>query len=273
VHREPGHALAWTRIASLRLQLHEFDGLQKVADRLIALGEDTEEWTLFKGHVLRRQGRFELAIEQYGSVVPSRCDARLHRAHTLRRLGRYAESVAEYDWLLNMASMGTQDVWHRYQRATPLWILGHREQAMDDYRQVRLQLGRPFYADARRFLILMEMGRGQEARAVIDAALNEASDAWLSQIFMCLAGQRAPQQLVAAAARNNLEQLCEAYYYAGEVCLLKADVAQARQYFRQCVETGVRYDRDTSFDTPMNEFELAEWRLRALDHATSAEIS
>ncbi len=264
VKRDPTHALAWIRIAYLRLQLGDFDGLPDVADRLVQLGEDPSEWTIFKGHVLRHQGRFRDAIEEYTLVVPDRPDARLHRAHTLRRIGRYEEGVADYTALL-ATSQGTQDVWHRYQRATPLWILGRREEAIEDYRQVRAQLGRPCYADARRYLILMELGRREEAAAIIDAALNDADEAWLSQIFRCLSGSQTPRELTAFAARNNLEQLCEAYYYAGEVCLLHRHVEQARRFFEQCVATGVRYDRDTQFDTPMNEFELAEWRLRSLD--------
>ena len=64
-----------------------------------------------------------------------------------------------------------------------------------------------------------------------------------------------------ASRRKNLEQLCEAYYYAGEVCLLADATGRGRGYFAQCVDTGLLYDPNTEIATPMNEFELARWRL------------
>ena len=74
-----------------------------------------------------------------------------------------------------------------------------------------------------------------------------------------------PDELIAdGRARNNAEQLCEAYYYAGEVCLLANRPSAACQWFEQCVRTGVSSDADTELGTPMNEFELAEWRLETV---------
>ena len=72
-------------------------------------------------------------------------------------------------------------------------------------------------------------------------------------------------ELVAdGTSRNNLEWLCEAYYYAGEVCLLSGRQAEARKWFESCVRTGLKFDPDTELGTPMNEYELAQWRLESL---------
>jgi len=130
---------------------------------------------------------------------------------------------------------------------------------------VRGTLGYPFFGEARRFLILCELGRQDEAREVLDTARREVQDDWLRQIFRCLAGELAPDQLIAyIATSDNPEQICEAYYYAGEVSLLVGNRQQARQWFQKAVDTGVELDRDTKVLTPMNEYELAQWRLSKL---------
>ena len=85
------------------------------------------------------------------------------------------------------------------------------------------------------------------------------------QVFRCLAGEMSPGELVADGdARKNLELLCEAYYYAGEACLLANRPGEARKWFEQCVQTHLAYDPDAATGTPMNEYELAEWRLGTL---------
>jgi lipoprotein NlpI len=87
----------------------------------------------------------------------------------------------------------------------------------------------------------------------------------LRQLFRCLAGELTPEELIAdAAGRNNREQLCEAYYYAGEACLVSDQLAEARTWFGLCVDTGVEFDLDAFPLTPMNEYELAQWRLKSL---------
>ena len=68
-----------------------------------------------------------------------------------------------------------------------------------------------------------------------------------------------------ATARGNSERRCEAHYYAGEVYRLAGDLKRAQLCFEQCVRTGVRYDLDTLSLNPMNEWELARWRLEQLE--------
>jgi len=261
VQRDPGHRLAWERLTYLRLLIGDFDGALQGTDRLIQLGGKSREWIILRGHVLARQGRLGEAVADY-----TRADAYLFRAHAYRRLRRYAEAVDDYTRCLSLEPISSgPNVWAHYQRATPLWILGRTDEALADYRQVRSVLGHPFYGDAREFIILCDVGRQQEAEEGLAASLEAAPDPWLAQIFRCLAGNVTPEDLVAQATANGgLKKQCEAYYYAGEACRLAGRQPEARRFFAACVETGLIYDPDVGQETPMNEYELAQWRLESL---------
>jgi serine/threonine protein kinase len=272
VARDPTHRLAWRRLTYLRCQTDDLEGAFQGAERLIALGDKPQgrwshtwpaHWLTFKGHILLRQGAVREAIDQY-----SQAEDYVHRAHAYRRLREYDLAVADYTRIIEGYRRFREEsaaVWCIYQRATPLWILGRTEEALRDYRDVRRLLGRPSYGDARAFLILREQGRVPEANDLLAAALRDVADAWLREILRCLAGELTPEALVAEAeARGNAEQLCEACYYAGEVCLLNGQPAEARTWFERCVATALTYDPDAGVETPMNEYELAQWRLETL---------
>ncbi len=270
VEREPSLAMAWARLTYLSAQTGDLGAAVHGADKLIELAGamrgaarqlEVHRWTLFKARVLARQGHFHRAIDTLGPIGPSS-----PRAHAYRRLGEYEKAVADYTHVIEHESDVMDTAWQYYQRATVLWILGRVEEALADYRRVRVRLARPFYSDARAFLVLNELGRPHEANDTLNAALRSVENpSWLRQIFRCLAGELTPGDLVAdGIARNDPELLCEAYYYAGEVCLLNGRPADARTWFERCVQTGVEFDPDTLPGTPMNEYELAEWRLRTL---------
>jgi len=276
VNRDPTHTLAWQRLTCLRLKVDDLAGALRAADKLIEVGAGAAEWIVFKGNVLARQGRFEDAIECYGRAIAAggtHANVYSFRAHAHRRLRQYEQAVADYTRALGLEGEVMANVWNCYQRATPLWMLGRTDEAVADYRRVRIALGRPFYSDARWYLILRQRGEDSEADEVLHAALRDIGPQypWLRQIFRCLAGELTPEELIAdAAGRNDREQLCEAYYYAGEVCLLANQTSEARKWLELCVETGVQFDLDVFSLTPMNEYELAQWRLESLPAAAPA---
>jgi tetratricopeptide (TPR) repeat protein len=260
VQQQSSHILAWDRLTWLRLNAGDLTGALAGADKLIELGEGAEKWTLFKGVVFAKQGDFRRAIEQYRRV-----NNQVYLAHAYRHAREYEKAVECYDNVLENWGEKPGAVWHYYHRITPLWILGRTDEALRDCERVRILLGRPSYSDARRFLILRAHGRDREAQRVLDAALRDVKEDWLRRIFRCLAGELSPDELVAdGIAGNNPEQLCEAYYYAGEVFLLAGEREVARKRFKQCVRTGVQFDPDAAMGTPMNEYELAQWRLETL---------
>ena len=95
----------------------------------------------------------------------------------------------------------------------------------------------------------------KELRAARRTAM---SGSWVKRILDCAAGEHTPEELVRLADSTDREQVCEAYYYAGEVSLLRGEIEQARQWFRKCVATGLVFDPTTFPPEAMNE-ELHTW--------------
>jgi len=266
VARDPAHVLGWWRLAELDVRHGRLDDALQVAEQLIRLEPDTPLPLHFKGQVLIRRHDFQHAIDIQTRVLrdyPAELAAYAYRAHAYRRLRNYDAALADYEQVLasETTQPGTIQVWVRYQRATVLWMAGRAEEAAADCQRVRALLGRPHYADARRFLILCESGRREEADGVLAAAAREADDPWLAKIFACLGGCLSAEQLAQDADPNRPAQVCEACYYAGEACRLQGESARAREWFERCVQTGVEFDPSTLQFVPMNEYELAEWRL------------
>jgi len=278
VQRDPRYVFAWERLTGLCLLLENLDRALDGAERLIELDASADRWALVKARILAKQRRYDEAIVQYSALISANKEvtAAYHgRAHIYRRLGMYEQAVADYTQELEtLAAEGPRNtVWVYYQRAAPLWILGRTDEAERDYRRFRELYLAPSYADARLYIMLQDDGRGTEMEEVLKSALRYiADDPWLTKIFECLKGDLAPDTLIEdARAGDDPERLCEGYYYAGEVYRLSGDVGKARECFESCVRTGLEWDPD-AFLEPMNEYELAQWRLdqlTSLDGATS----
>ncbi len=277
--RDGEHTLAWTRMAFLCLRTEDFDGAMEAARKLIDLGGDSEGWTMFEAHVLTTQGRYREAVEKYTQVVQrGSTSAQPYRSRALAYLclKEYGKAIEDYSATLRISD---DEPWEYYQRATVLWIEDRLSEAADDYRQFIRMKEHSLYADARLFLVLREQARllgvqGREADAqrllseadeVLEAARRGAVPGrWLARIFQCLSGELAPSDLVEAADKTNPEQVCESFYYAGELCLLKQRPQQARTWFQKCVGTGMAFDQQEFPPDPMNEYHLACWRLDLL---------
>jgi len=275
VERDSGHALALSRLARLQTQLDQLDEALATARRLVQVQPADLDARLLEAEVLLRRHAFKLVVDICTEVLQAHPDfqiARVYRAHAYRRLKRFDLALADYDALMapGTARPGTVPIWYCYQRAAVLWMMGRATDALADYEQVHAVVGRPHYADARRAVILHELDRDTEALLVLDEAIRQTDEPWLAQILACLAGRTAPAELVQAAegmaptAPGVRARTCEAFYYAGETCLWRGEHSAARAWFQRCLQTGVEFDPGVFRPTPMNEYELAEWRLANL---------
>ncbi|HUU83918.1 MAG TPA: serine/threonine-protein kinase [Phycisphaerae bacterium] len=295
VSADAGYALGWERLAHVCLRAaredregrtEAYDLSREAAGKLIELGANRARWTRFIGHTYTYQGRCDEGVEQYTRLL--RLRPRWHSTYRWRGAANlcrkhYSEAAADY----SEAISGTQgeDHWDFYNRATPLWIVGQREEAAADYRAFLERRGYHMYADARLYLVLCDQARHLEeegkkaeaarARQQAQEALQDLRPAqgWQANILACLRGERTPDELVGAADRSNREEMCEAYYYAGEACLLDNEIDKAQQWFQRCVDNGPVFDEDEFPPVPMNEYHLALWRLESLSGDSPAEAT
>jgi tetratricopeptide (TPR) repeat protein len=283
VQRDPMHRMAWHRLAHLQEHQQQYDDALASAQALMELGDRRTFWLRFQGKILARQGRYEEAIkrfDQFIELAPSNPLGYAHRATAYLCLEAFAKAADDYGTAARLnPPTGT---WERYKRATPLWILGRLEEAEEDYRVACRVLNRPSCADARLSFLLHQKARlleaqgnateaeatRREAGEIVRRARERAEPAsWLRTMFDCLAGDLTPAQLVEASragASSNDKRLCEAHYYAAEVCLLCGQTNEAQAWFEKCVGTGLVLDPDEASLDPMNEYHLARWRLDRL---------
>jgi tetratricopeptide (TPR) repeat protein/predicted Ser/Thr protein kinase len=285
ITRSGADELAWQRFTNLCAYTNDDEGVLRGTAVLIARGQHIARWMLVRANALARAGQYAEALAEYDAVIRAHDDyeahARLYRGHACRRIGEYAKAVEDYTTVIKLAAeqrpppnpaapalsgeLGAA-LWACYHRATALWMSGDAAGAIADYQRIRPTLGRSFYSDARLYVILRDEGRAAEGAAVLARARADVTrdDPWLKAVFDCLAGEIPPAQLIAdALGRTNRQHHCEAYYYAGETYRLAGELDKARQCFEDCLHTGVAYDPENPLE-PMNEYELAGWRLKQL---------
>ena len=181
----------------------------------------------------------------------------------------YEGAEADYSRVIEiLGPESPSSAWVFYHRGTLNWMLNRPEKADADYASAFRLLTFPTYANARRFLILQDLGRPSGADSCLAVARRTLENQpWLGQILNCLAGELSPNDLVAAA--ENPGQRCEAAYYAAEMNRLQGDIDKANELYRDCLAQGVQTDPNLFWE-PMSEYELARWRL---DETTNANNS
>ncbi|MFH1419380.1 MAG: serine/threonine-protein kinase [Planctomycetota bacterium] len=312
VDLDPQHELAWRQLVHSYMLLRRFDDACTAADHLIDLGDDRFGGRMLQGHALMLAQRYELAVAPMTEAIglaPDSDSAYRERGGAYLCLGRYAEAVEDYTKAAELG--GPERGWELYKRATPLWMMGKADEAAADYREVIKRLGKAPFASIRLCIVLRHQarelrgqGRLEEAQHKLDEADSvlgsldekgvEGGDsreggngseggggivrhtAWPAPIVDCLLGRISPQALLDTAKSQSPGgpgPLCEALYYAGEVCLLNDDPASAQSFFKACVDTGVVFNPGSFPPVPMNEYHLAQWRLSGGDAGGASDAS
>jgi serine/threonine protein kinase len=294
---QPIARLVRARAAFLGLQLLEetaahggdlrrYDQTVQAAQECIHHGGDRLQWTLFQGRIYTMQERYDQALSCYAQL--EKCTTKhnelasifRHRAVTCLCALDYTGAIEDYTRITDLKR--GDSAWDLYKRATPHWMAGNLENAAADYRRFSTKWRQLSHALPRLYLVLQELARQhkvhgdtKEASVIESEAIEElesarrkaqlseaAPDKWLGKILDCLAGLLTPDELVDAAhSAGNLEQTCEARFYAAEVCRLNGDLAAAREHYKACLDTGLVFDPDSNSFDLMNEYHLAKWRL------------
>jgi len=266
VARNSTYVPALASLAMLSEASGDIEGALRWSSRLDELRPAEFEWIRYKIRVLLTHDRYQEALAESDEIVarfPALRESYTTRSRVLRRMHRYAEAVQDINTAIDLQGQDApHSIWLYYHRGTLHWMLGEPEQAATDYTKAYESMIYPSYANARLFLVLHELQRPEEAqRVLVDARRKVWETPWLATILACLAGDVAPEELAAAAADSV--QRCEAYYYAGEACLLEDRPDAARTWFQACVDTGIESDPAEHWES-MSEYQLARWRLGQL---------
>ena len=287
--RDPDDLLICERFENVARLTGHFDDALRAMRKLIDPEDEPVAWFLYQGDLHLLQHQYLEAVGKYTRAVdhsPTRHDAYRRRAVAYLCLENYERAINDCSKAIENAPQDERP-WVFYQRASSRWMMGDHEGAAKDYRAFRSEAAlRHAYADIRLFLILRDRAHSprethvqtdadrirQEAEEALRAARELAPMAsWPRRIIECLARTISPQDLADAVDRMDVEQQCEAFYYAGEACILKHHVTQARNWFEKCVETNLAFDSNKWPPDPMNEYHLAKWRLKSLSGDSSTD--
>lgn len=156
-------------------------------------------------------------------------------------------------------ALGGADDGARYTQAYALYFMDRPADARARFREIlesRTEQERSYGAI---WLYLSARKAGDDGKRSTDTLLPTGRDpGWPLAVLNYLRGEATMDTALVAArldGRPDPGRLCELYYYAGQKALLDGDKAQARQWLRKAVDTGVR---------GFNEFNFAQRALDAL---------
>jgi tetratricopeptide (TPR) repeat protein len=267
---EPDHRLALEMSARAASMTGDLAGGVVATSRLLELGDPRRQYLLTHRSVLLcRLGRPEEAhddIEQLIEENPQNTRNYMARAQIHRWLGQYELAAADCTEAIRLEEENDQPSgWLYYHRGTPHLICGRLEDAVADYQRAYELLARITYGNVRLVVALHDLGRTAEAEvAMAEIRRRGTTDSWLQAIVNCLAGDLSPERLVALAEADQLQHVCEGYYYAGEVHRLQGRGEEALAMFREAVAVGQTIDQG-NYQDRLSEHELAQWRLRSYE--------
>jgi len=265
---DPLHPLYLQYVARLRALAGDEPAALELIAQLVELSPDDLTVLKLQFDLLIKTHRYEEALavgDRLLTIAPNNYGYAMYRAQLHRTLKNYESAVADFTHSIEIQNANNLRVaWQHYHRATPLWILGRREEAAADYRKCYQITTFVTFGNARLYLILEEQGKTDEASAALaDARAQVEPDSWLAQVLDFLAGEMSSAQLHSTAAAADPVQQCEACYYIGEICLRQGQLTEAGEWFQRCLDTKATNDPNY-FRDPLSEYELAEWRLKQL---------
>jgi tetratricopeptide (TPR) repeat protein len=191
-----------------------------------------------RAYAYYRQGDFDRAMQDYDRAAhanPADAEALRGRGMMHARKGEYSLAIADLSQAIQLrpnegASYFDRGIVHFYQ---------------GDFAAAQLDLARiRTYNYSALWLYLARARSGQEARKALskDAAAMDLK-VWPGPVIKHYLGDTTPESVLAAARGSDptkqQEQLCEAYFYLGELALIAGEQDKARQFFRQTLDTQV----------------------------------
>jgi tRNA A-37 threonylcarbamoyl transferase component Bud32/tetratricopeptide (TPR) repeat protein len=267
--RDADHELALHSLMRLSEIQQDWESALHAAERLSNNQYSSLASCRFRTKVLARLGRHAEAVQAAEDLIASE-PASFQGYYLCAKLERICGNYERAEKYFSLAIEKRRDddhlaAWDYYHRGTIRWLLDRRDEAISDYQSAYHLLTHLTFANARLYILLKEDKSERKAEMVLaDVRQNSSANDWLRQILECLCGTVTCEQLVSMASVDaDSLKLCEAYYYAGEACMLSGKKAEAREYFSLCLTVGSRCDPENPMEA-VSEYELAEYRLNRM---------
>ncbi len=227
---------------SVKAQTGDYAGALADYNRALELDPRYADAYARRGSVKFQTGDNAGALADYTHALeldPKNVEAYSGRGSVKKQTGDYAGALADYNQALELAP---KDASSHSSRAMVREFLGDPAGALADYDQaIALNPADATYYRLYRQLLQLKQGA---APADFAQTVGGWKEGWAKTIGQFLAGQRDEAALFAAAEKSGEEpvsgQRCEAWYFAGQMRLLKGDQAGAREAFQKSVATNQR---------------------------------
>jgi lipoprotein NlpI len=176
-------------------------------------------------------------------LQPTDARARYWRGIVLRRQGKMKDAIASFDQVLKL---DPQYPGAMFERGAARYGDGDLQGAASDIGSSRLDAKDGPYAELWVWMISCEQGRKQEAdrqlTAYLAAARKTKDGTWPEKLGDLLLGRITPEALATQidptrTDRQQKDDLCQNWYYAGKAALVRGDKAAARRCFTEAVAT------------------------------------
>ena len=233
---------AYALKAGICLNLKLYD--QAISDATEAIrrkhGDLWIYWVRAQAH--EGKGDRQSALGDYSEVI--RMDSMQRLAHTrrgglYRRMRKYAAAIKDFTRAIELDE---EEHWAWYCRGVCYFDTGKYAEAIADFeRTIELE---PEYKYGHVMLFLARKragGDGQKELAAFAEALKDGAD-WIAPVVKMLAGRITPSECLTAAEdkdeEKNKSKLCEAYYFIGQLHLIRREARAATECFEKCLATG-----------------------------------
>jgi tetratricopeptide (TPR) repeat protein len=249
----PGFFWAYLNMGTIDFRQERYDNagvwVEKAIDVAGSAGELASAYT-FMGAIHRHLGDNDEGQRWYEKAIESDPEA----SGPYMNIGNIFYEKQEYEEAIKWYQRGSRLSWGRVpiQYPASYMFLERYPEAVDTFRRlVEVHPGDRY--NALLYIICLHLvGEREEAREQTTLQAETLDDdAWINAVIRFYAGEITEEDVLKEAEaedpKTDNEQKCEAYYYLGMASLLgvhdgvQPDTTLARQYFEDCVSTGVEH--------------------------------
>ena len=250
IRLNPENPLIWYQRGSTKFEMEEFDGAIKDYNEVLKLKKDFTEALVNRGLAKARLGKIKSAIRDYEKAL--RTDSGSARAYYLRgnaffQQGDIKGAISDFDRAIRSDPRLPGPY---IMRGFFYYAQYNISKALDDLtfglRLIKDEEGKD-YVNLWLWLIHSQRDESAMAQKGLQKYLEKRSEKetgdWYEKIAHFILGEIDEETFLADAVSQDQklekEQLCEAYFYAAQLRLLKDDKAGAASLLRLCLATGI----------------------------------